>query len=48
MIRKETIAAPNPIAILTMAILWVIEENPSFCSRLILFDMKYPRFKILA
>ena len=48
MIKKETIAAPRPMAMLATAILWVMEENPSFCSLLILFDMKYPRFKILA
>lgn len=38
-------AAPRPMPILATAILWMVEEKPSFCSRLILFDMKYERFK---
>jgi hypothetical protein len=45
MIRNETIAADNPIAILATAILCMIEEKLLFCPWRILFDMKYERFK---
>jgi hypothetical protein len=42
-------AALSPTAILATAILWIVEANPSlFFSELlllILFDMKYERFK---
>jgi hypothetical protein len=30
MMRKETIEAANPMAILATAILWIIDANPSF------------------
>lgn len=43
--RKEMIAAPSPIPMLVMAILWIVEAKPDRCSRLILLDMKYERFK---
>jgi uncharacterized protein YbbC (DUF1343 family) len=45
MMRNETMDAPSPIAMLTMAILKMVDEKPSLCSLLILFDMKYERFK---
>lgn len=43
--RKETIDAASPSAMLMMAILWIVEENPSWYPLLILLDMKYERFK---
>jgi hypothetical protein len=45
MIKKDTIAADNPIAILATAILCMIEEKLLSCPWRILFDMKYERFK---
>jgi hypothetical protein len=45
MIRKETMAADNPMAILAIAILCMIEEKLSPLPSRILFDMKYERFK---
>jgi hypothetical protein len=45
MIRKDIIAAARPIAILIMAILWMIDEKLLPCPCRILFDMKYERFK---
>jgi len=45
MIRNETMAAPSPIPILAMAILKMVDEKPSWCSLVILFEMKYERFK---
>ena len=47
MIRKETIEAASPTAMLATAILWIMEENPSFCPELILLDMKYDRFNFV-
>jgi hypothetical protein len=44
MIKKETMEAPKPMAMVTMPIALMVEENPSFRSLLILFDMKYERF----
>jgi len=40
MMRKETMEAARPMEILTMAILWMVEENPSLYPWLILLDMK--------
>lgn len=40
MIRNEMMEAARPIEILTMAILWMVEENPSLYPWLILLDMK--------
>jgi hypothetical protein len=40
MIRKETMDAARPIAILITAILWIVDENPSWYPLLILLDIK--------
>jgi hypothetical protein len=40
MIRNATMAAPRPIAMLTIAMVCMTDEKPSRCSRVILFDMK--------
>jgi len=45
MIRNEIMAAPNPTAMLVIAMVCIAEEKPSRCSRVILFDMKYGRFR---
>jgi hypothetical protein len=46
MIKNDTIAAASPMAILTMAILCMVDENPSWYPPRILFDMKYDRFNL--
>jgi len=40
MMRNETMEAARPMEILTIAILWIVEENPSLYPLLILLDMK--------
>ncbi len=42
--RKETNEAARPIAMLSRAMRWIIDENPSFDPELIRLDMKYDRF----
>jgi hypothetical protein len=47
MIRNDTIAADNPMAMLATAILCMMEEKLLSCPCRILFDMKYESFKEL-
>ena len=47
MIRKETMDAARPMAMLAIAMVWMTEEKPS-CWRLVIrFDMKYDKFNLL-
>ena len=45
--RNEAMTAAKPMAMLAMAILWMVDEKPPSCPRLILFEMKYERFNLL-
>ena len=48
MIRNDRMVANNPIAILVTAMRCIVAENPLCRDSVILFEMKYERFNVIA